>query len=166
MRFAPGATDAALTALAAELGSATAPTARAWAARRRRAGRRSLPRPRRGQGRRRGVLWGERLTHGDRGRAAVDALLALAAALDRRQARVRPDRDARVGQRARPARGGLLPGLGPGLADAPAAGRPPAQIAEGLVDGELSALVLLHADPVRTHPERGRWEQALDAATS
>jgi len=57
---------------------------------------------------------------------------------------------------------GLLPGMGPGLADAPKAGMGSAEIARALVDGELTTLLLLHVDPLSTHPERSTWEAALD----
>jgi NADH-quinone oxidoreductase subunit G len=53
--------------------------------------------------------------------------------------------------------------VGPGLIDAPRAGRPAAEIAAGLGD-YLSALVLLNADPLRTHPDRAGWKSALEAA--
>ena len=37
-------------------------------------------------------------------------------------------------------------------------------IAQGLADGDLHTLYLLHADPLRTHPDRALWEQALGTA--
>jgi len=63
---------------------------------------------------------------------------------------------------------GLLPALGPGLADAADAdaGMDSARIASALADGELTSLLLLHCDPLSTHPERPLWERALDAASS
>jgi NADH-quinone oxidoreductase subunit G len=57
----------------------------------------------------------------------------------------------------------VLPNAGPGFGDAD--GRGSAQIADALAEGEAAALVLLHADPLATHPNRARWEQALDRAT-
>jgi NADH-quinone oxidoreductase subunit G len=39
-----------------------------------------------------------------------------------------------------------------------------AGIASALAEGGLSTLYLLHADPVRTHPDRALWERALAAA--
>jgi NADH-quinone oxidoreductase subunit G len=53
--------------------------------------------------------------------------------------------------------------MGPGLADAE--GRGTTDIAEALAGGDASALVLLHSDPLATHPNRQRWEDALDRAT-
>ena len=60
---------------------------------------------------------------------------------------------------------GVLPELGPGLADAPEAGmgrrdRP------GAGRRRAATLVLLHADPLATHPERAVWEAALGRATA
>jgi NADH-quinone oxidoreductase subunit G len=52
----------------------------------------------------------------------------------------------------------------PGLADPAERGFGAGQIAEALAEGELSALVLFQADPLRTHPDRLAWERALDAA--
>jgi NADH-quinone oxidoreductase subunit G len=40
------------------------------------------------------------------------------------------------------------------------------EIAEGLADGELSALYLLHADPLRDLPHRELWERALAGAST
>jgi NADH-quinone oxidoreductase subunit G len=58
---------------------------------------------------------------------------------------------------------GVLPNLGPGFVDAEGSGS--ADIAAALAGGESSALVLLHADPVATHPNRRTWEDALERAT-
>ncbi len=167
VRYAAGATDAALTALAAELGSDRASGSRL--------GSRAGAEP--------GtiaaaaellkgaddvvILWGERVAGGDRGNAAVDALLAVAAALG---IEGKPESGLIEVPGSANARGlreaGVLPGLAPGLADAPSAGRSAAEMSQGLIGGELSALVLLHADPLVTHPGRGRWEEALEAAGS
>src|SRR5262249_44383289 len=38
-------------------------------------------------------------------------------------------------------------------------------IAQALADGDGGALILLHADPLATHPHRRRWSEALDRAT-
>jgi NADH-quinone oxidoreductase subunit G len=61
---------------------------------------------------------------------------------------------------------GVAPGLAPGLTDAAEAGMTAAQMAAALGEGELSALILLHADPLATHPERPRWEAALDGVST
>jgi NADH-quinone oxidoreductase subunit G len=113
------------------------------------------------------VLYGERLLGGANGESAARALLGAAERL-------------RLGGRggagllevhsAANARGlrevGVLPNAGPGLSDPPAAGKDAPGIAAALADGELTALYLLHADPLRTHPDRGAWERALTKATT
>ena len=128
VRFAPGATEAALGALAAALGSGRAP------GRARRGGRARRRRARR-DGRGRGeVLRGRRRRGDPVGRArlprraaagqAVEALLAVASALGvRGSPRGGPDRGARRRERPRPARGRRgSPNLGPGLSDPPETG--------------------------------------------
>ncbi len=59
---------------------------------------------------------------------------------------------------------GCLPGVGPGYAQLGSEARSAAGIAEAATKGELTALYLLEADPVRDHPDRGLWERALDRA--
>ena len=49
---------------------------------------------------------------------------------------------------------GVLPDAGPGLSDAALEGRSTAQIAGGAAAGELTALYLLHTDPLRDLPAR------------
>src|SRR4051794_27644810 len=61
---------------------------------------------------------------------------------------------------------GVLPTAGPGLAEPALEGRGTAQIAACAAAGELSALYLLHTDPLRDLPGRERWSAALDAATT
>ncbi|HLL87459.1 MAG TPA: NADH-quinone oxidoreductase subunit NuoG [Thermoleophilaceae bacterium] len=110
------------------------------------------------------VVWAERLSHGARGREAVAALLALAGALEVAGTEGAGLIEVPSGTNSRGLREvGCIPNLGPGLADAPEAGLPAADIARAL-GGELSALVLLHADPVRTHPDRAAWRRALAGA--
>jgi NADH-quinone oxidoreductase subunit G len=110
------------------------------------------------------IIWGERVSHGERGLQAVEALLAVAEA-------------ARVRQRAEsglievPAhtngRGlrevGCVPNMGPGLDDPAAAGRMAAEVARS---GEVDALLLVHADPERELPESGLWRQTIEGAGS
>ncbi|HEX6713605.1 MAG TPA: molybdopterin-dependent oxidoreductase [Thermoleophilaceae bacterium] len=110
------------------------------------------------------IIWGERLSHGPRGKQTVDGLLALAQALDVAGTDGSGLLEVPAGTNARGLRElGVLPNLGTGLSDAE--GRGTADIADALVGGDASALVLLHADPVTTHPNRKRWEDALDRAT-
>jgi NADH-quinone oxidoreductase subunit G len=167
VRFAPGAAEAALAALAAALGSPRAGgqiadlTAKAGcdevaieaaAALLAEAGDVV-------------VLWGERAAQGERGEQAVDALLAVAAELklaDKPESGLIEIPSAANGRGLREV--GVSPRLGPGLADVPAAGKSTNEIAHALADGELSTLLLLHADPIRDLPSRPTWERALDRA--
>ena len=111
------------------------------------------------------ILWGERATVGERGPAAVDALLAVAGALD---VAARPESgliEIPSGANGRGLREvGVTPTLAPGLADAPTPGLGAAAIGRALADGELSALVLLAADPLTELSDRPTWERALDRA--
>jgi NADH-quinone oxidoreductase subunit G len=110
------------------------------------------------------IIWGERLSHGPRGKEAVDALLAVAQALNIPATEGAGLLEVPAGTNSRGLREvGLLPTSGPGFSDA--AGRGTTEIADALVAGDSGALVLLHADPLATHPNRRRWEEALDRAT-
>jgi NADH-quinone oxidoreductase subunit G len=59
---------------------------------------------------------------------------------------------------------GFAPGHGPGYTTLAAPGAGAGDIAEKLAGGELSTLLLWHADPLRTHPDRQAWEAALAGA--
>jgi NADH-quinone oxidoreductase subunit G len=110
------------------------------------------------------IIWGERLSHGPRGKQAIDALLALAQALNIPATEGSGLLEVPAGTNGRGLREvGVLPNFGPGFSDA--SGRGAAEIADALAGGQASALVLLHADPIATHPDRRRWEEALDHAT-
>jgi NADH-quinone oxidoreductase subunit G len=78
---------------------------------------------------------------------------------------------------------GVLPNAGPGLCEPRSAAgesssgevtgviasqnpRDARAIAEGLAGGELAALYLLHADPLRDLPDRELWERALAGAST
>jgi NADH-quinone oxidoreductase subunit G len=112
------------------------------------------------------IVWGERLTHGPRRVQAARALLKVAS-------RLIPAPHAGAGLLEVPAgangRGlreaGVLPGIGPGLSDAPEGLDTPG-IAAAAADGELAALYLLHTDPLRDLPDRATWERALDRAST
>jgi len=111
------------------------------------------------------IVYGERMLAGPRGEIAAKALLNLAA---------------RLGLAGRPGAGlleipasangrglreaGFAPGHGAGFATLAEPGRGAADIAKGLADSELSTLYLLHADPLRSHPDRALWKAALGAA--
>ena len=93
------------------------------------------------------VIWGERLSHGARGRQGVAALLALARKLNLQATEGAGLIEIPTGTNGRGLREvGCVPNLGPGLADAAAEGKGTEEIAAALGD-ELSALVLLHTDP-------------------
>ncbi|MFL5780577.1 MAG: NADH-quinone oxidoreductase subunit NuoG [Thermoleophilaceae bacterium] len=189
LRYAPGAEEAAVAALVAELTGADPPAGSGGS------GRASLldaaeslgmRRPDRGSewAHRAGVahddvrgavaalrgagpvvvLWGERLGHGARGSNGVAALLALARALGLNTDDGGGMIEIPAGTNARGLREvGCLPNMKPGLADADAGGLDSAGIARALGD-DLRGLVLFQADPLRTHPDRGAWEQGLDRA--
>jgi NADH-quinone oxidoreductase subunit G len=110
------------------------------------------------------IVWGERLSHGPRGKDAVDALIAVAQALNIPGTDGSGLLEVPAGPNGRGLREvGLLPNMGPGFTDA--VGRGTAGIADALAEGDAAAVILLHSDPVETHPNRRRWEQALDRAT-
>ena len=117
------------------------------------------------------VLWGERLTAGAAGAAGAEALLDLAdnlgvAGIDGAGLLELPA--ASNGRGLREA--GVLPNGGPGLSelDEQPAGtaRDAHGIAQGLADGELSALYLLQSDPLRDLPDGELWERALAGAST
>jgi len=114
------------------------------------------------------ILYGERLLSGPRADHVARALLNVAGRLNVTGAREG------AGLLCVPSgtngRGlaevGVLPDAGPGLSDAPLEGRSTAQIAGGAAAGELSALYLLHTDPLRDLPHGALWRSALDTATT
>jgi len=111
------------------------------------------------------ILWGERLAAGPNGEAGVQALLEIAEALgmaDVEGAGLLEIPTASNGRGLREA--GVLPNAGPGLSEPPSVGRDAHAIAEGLADGELAALYLLHSDPLRDLPDAELWARALASA--
>ena len=89
------------------------------------------------------IIWGERLSHGPRGRQGVAALLALARKLNLQATEGAGLIEIPTGTNGRGLREvGCVPNLGPGLADPPATGKGAKEVGD-----ELSALVLLHAEP-------------------
>jgi NADH-quinone oxidoreductase subunit G len=113
------------------------------------------------------VLYGERLVSGPRGAQAARALLDLAGRLELLGGR---DGAGLLCVPASPngrglAEAGVLPNAGPGLT-ATDAGRDAAAIGAAARSGELTALYLLHADPVIDLPGRAGWEAALEGATT
>jgi NADH-quinone oxidoreductase subunit G len=109
------------------------------------------------------VIWGERLGDGERGPGALRALIDLALILGLDAApgsgllEVPADPNGRGLREV-----GCAPGFGPGLTEA-AEGMSTPQIREAAAGGELGALYLLHADPLRRYRGTGGWEEALQA---
>jgi NADH-quinone oxidoreductase subunit G len=131
------------------------------------------------------VLWGERLTAGANGAAGARALLGIADSLGIARADGAGLLEVPAFANGRGLReAGVLPNAGPGLSEpagaagaangsasggSPDAGSSPRDaraIAEGLAAGELSALYLLHCDPLRELPDRKLWERALARAST
>jgi NADH-quinone oxidoreductase subunit G len=114
------------------------------------------------------ILYGERLLSGPRADHVTRALLNVAGRLKITGAREG------AGLLCIPSgtngRGlaevGVLPDAGPGHAGPALAGRNTAQIAGGAAAGELTALYLLHTDPLRDLPHGALWRSALDTATT
>ncbi len=114
------------------------------------------------------ILWGERLTAGPDGAAGASALLGVADSLAMAGVEGAGLLEIPAGTNGRGLREtGVLPNAGPGLSrPGDEAARDARAIAEGLVDGELAALYLLHCDPPRELPDRELWEHALASAAT
>jgi NADH-quinone oxidoreductase subunit G len=96
------------------------------------------------------ILWHERLTAGGDGAAAARALLELAEALSLAGTDGAGLLEIPAGANGRGLReAGVLPNAGPGLGDVAEVGLDAQGIARGLAAGELAAVVLLQADPLR-----------------
>jgi NADH-quinone oxidoreductase subunit G len=104
------------------------------------------------------IIWGERLW---RDHDAVEALLACARVCEMHQ-RIGPGLlEVPEESNCRGLREvGCLPGARAGL-EPTDAGRGSAGIKDGLAAHELGAVLLVNADPVRTHPDSDGWRQAL-----
>ena len=107
------------------------------------------------------ILYGEQLVSGPRGAQAARALLNVAERLGAKLLEIPAQSNGRGLREA-----GFLPHAGPGYAEPAAEGRPAREIAAALEGGDLSVLYLLRAEPLRTHPDRRRWERALHRATA
>jgi NADH-quinone oxidoreductase subunit G len=107
------------------------------------------------------IVWGERLW---RSPGAVQALHACGHALDMHK-RIGPGLlEVPEESNTRGLREvGCLPGATPGLQPTDP-GRGSAQIKEGLAAHELGAMLLVNADPVRTHPDSDGWRKALSGS--
>ncbi len=169
LRFAPGASEAALRALSAAVGEPRTGEPASLDELARRAGadpdavRAAAGLLRRAESK--VVLWGERVSEGERGPQSIAALLDLAG--DMNLAGHEESGLLEV-PRSTNARGlrevGCDPNLGPGLAEPSEAGLDAPGIANALAGGDLNTLLLVGSDPLRTHPDRAAWERALDAA--
>jgi NADH-quinone oxidoreductase subunit G len=118
------------------------------------------------------VLWGERLTAGPNGAWGARALLGIADALGMSGIDGAGLLEVPAGTNGRGLReAGVLPNAGPGLGElateaGAGAARDARAIAEGLAEGELSALYILHGDPLRDLPDRELWARALAHAST
>jgi NADH-quinone oxidoreductase subunit G len=163
LRFAPGAAEATLGALAAAISGAGDVDALA-----RRAGAsagavRAAADALTGNGPT-VVLWGERLARGSRSKQAVASLLATARALGIESDDGSGLIEVPSGSNGRGLREvGCLPNLKSGLVDADTVGLGALEV-PGAVGGDVQAIVLFQSDPVRTHPDREAWENALESA--
>jgi NADH-quinone oxidoreductase subunit G len=128
------------------------------------------------------VLWGERLTAGPNAEAAAGALLEIAESLSMSSATGAGLLEIPAASNGRGLReAGVLPGIGAGLSElsdgagdtdsgngagviASQTPRGVHAIAEGLSDGDLSALYLLNCDPLRDLPDSELWTRALAGA--
>ncbi len=163
LRYAPGAEQAFLAALEAALGSAGDVDALCAAADADPKAVRALA-DMLGDGERGDVviLWGERV-----GAAALPALLNVADRLglaEREGAGLLEVPASTNGRGLREA--GVLPNAAPGYGDRPGAGLGAREIAQAAADGQLAALYLLHADPVRDHDDAPLWRRAMARAST
>ncbi len=109
------------------------------------------------------VIYGERVIAGPGADAAAAALVALAKGLnlDGEGSGLIEVPSSPNGRGLREA--GCLPGVGPGLTEAPE-GRSADEIRAALESGELEGLILWEADPIRDLPDPKAWQTALGAA--
>ncbi|WP_320672309.1 NADH-quinone oxidoreductase subunit NuoG [Patulibacter defluvii] len=167
VRFAPGAGEAFACALDAAIGGVGDVGGLAAAAGADPAQVEALGRMLREAGEDVVIVWGERLTHGGNPDNAARALLKVAGRLglldDRAGAGLLQVPSSPNGRGLREI--GLLPTSGPGFREPAEVGRSAREIAEATAAGRISALHLLHVDPVQSFPERGLWERALDRAS-
>ena len=113
------------------------------------------------------VLWGERLAHGPRGDHAVRGLLNVASRLKLASADGAGLLEIPSGANGRGLReSGLLSNAGPGLGEPSRQGRDTPAIGAALAAGDLTAVYLMHCDPVRDFQDRGLWNRALSKATT
>jgi NADH-quinone oxidoreductase subunit G len=108
------------------------------------------------------ILWGERL-----GAAPLAALLNVAGRLGLAGREGAGLLEVPAGANGRGLReAGVQCNAAPGLSAPPAEGKSAHEIAGAAADGELTALYLLHVDPVRELPDRRLWTRAMARATA
>jgi len=156
VRYAPGDAAALLEQLEAELGPDPAPDGPFRADAEQLAGE---LRPGKTV-----VVWGERIGRGPNGAAALDALANVASLLDASAegAGLIGVPDGANGRGLREV--GVLPGFGPGFARLEGTHPDLDEIKDGLTNGELDAVILVNADPVRDLPDGPGWAKALNQA--
>jgi NADH-quinone oxidoreductase subunit G len=165
VRFAPGAGEAFLAALGAALGSEGNLGELAAAAGAEAGDVRALAELLTETGEDVVIVWGERLSEGERGAHAARALLSVSERLGLAARDGAGLLEIPAGANGRGLREvGALPHAAPGLGSVASPGRSSPEIASAAAEGEVTALYLLHADPLRTHPDRRLWESALAKA--
>ncbi len=162
LRYAPGAEHAFVAALDAALGGAGSVEELAAAADADPAAVRELAAQLQDGGEDVVILWGERVDP-----AALPALLSVA---ERLGLAGRDGAGLLELPSATNVRGlrevGVLPNAGPGLSEPARTGRCAQEIGAAAAAGELTALYLLHADPVRDFADQRLWERAYARATT
>jgi NADH-quinone oxidoreductase subunit G len=113
------------------------------------------------------VLYGERLTHGARGEHAARALLNVTGRVVTADHEGSGLLELPAGTNGRGLREvGVLPNAGPGLSEIGSVGMDTSAAGAAAAAGALSALYLLHVDPLRDLPSRRTWRAALQKADS
>ncbi len=156
VRFAPGDAGSLLSALAQALGGRKAEGAYAAEADRIAAAMRGADDSI--------VVWGESISHGPAGAAAVTALLDVARALDHHERYGSGLLEMPAAANARGLREvGCVPTAGPGLSEVET-GLGSEEIRAALEAEQLTAALLVNADPVRDSPDSEGWRRALGEA--
>ena len=111
------------------------------------------------------IVWGERLTDGPDGASAAKTLLSIASKLGLEGRDGAGLLELPRGTNGRGLREtGSIPNAAPGYADPAAQGRSSAQIAEAAASGDITALWLVHTDPVRDQGDSAAWTKAMASA--
>ena len=111
------------------------------------------------------IVWGERLTDGPAGGAAAKALLSIADKLGLTNRDGAGLLELPRGTNGRGLRElGAIPNAAPGYSEPHAEGRSAAEIAEAAASGDITALWLVHTDPVRDMGDPAAWTKALASA--